>query len=215
VALVDSSGTPQLVVKVAGDQARIFGVEGEARGEAARLDASGLNLLKERLLHWNRWFRVLDVVNANVALDVVLEVPKRELRAGDKLEIVLRNKTPRRRFFSLLDLAKDGSINVVPLSGQAYKQIEANGHHRETFDAVLEGVDTCFFDILKLIVTDEAVDFSGLQMGAVRDPGKPVSPLEELMVGGRQIKPVKLDAWTTRESLVKIAREGDSQCFQP
>ena len=139
------------------------------------------------------------------------------LDEGDIVRVVVRSRHDADVFVALYDFGLSGAIGQIYPARGAQEKLRANGELKcrpqqlgfpdvfpfvasSTGDAALEGIET-----VKLFVTEQPTDFSGLEQDSLRTSATPMSPLATLLSSvfsgatTRDETPVPLgdEDWTT------------------
>ena len=115
-------------------QNREDGTEPELLFQTATDETGAVQLVLERLTLWAKWLSLLNLDNPRPGLDVEFEIrsgtrdaldpalakrPDLTLVTGQKIEYIVTNKSGKDVYFAILDLASDGSVDVVyPAEGR-------------------------------------------------------------------------------------------------
>lgn len=217
IKLVGEDGSPRLVVNVTQGRLEVRGAEGQRRGSVLEFSDQNLKVLQARIAHYRRWNRVLDIDNEAAGPEVQFTLTRTELNHGEQAIATLRNNSGRKLYFAVLDLAQDGAVEPVKLlNPNIYSvSLDKGGELKVPITFTVPAGYQCYFDVLKLFVTDDSVDFSGLSMDAARKIGDQSHPLEKLLAEGvknRQASSNPVESWGTRRVPVKVSAAG-AKCF--
>jgi hypothetical protein len=176
-----------------------------------------------QIMQWAKWFNLLAISNQQSNLPIGVEVVNSShqqggaIHSGDRFNITLRNNSSRDLYFAVLDLASDGSVQVIYSSDSL--PLPPGMHTTPEFIAVVpEGHDSST-DVLKAFATTEPIDFSFVEQGAVRMIGRPRKasgsgsggPLAQLLgqagLGtSRSFRTVSTGAWVTTQRSFMITK---------
>jgi hypothetical protein len=189
-------------------------------------EAGAVSLALGRLTSWARWLNLLGVDNPHAGLEVEFEIrpaagagrdvdlpskPDLVLKAGQEVEFEVTNKSDRDAYFAILDLASDGSIEVVyPGEGRNEALAPGKSYKDSAPTSVPEGRKASR-DYLKLVVTQAPVDFRFLRQDAIkglpRDGRDPLSDLlDQAALNTKQVGVIraKLDGWATKVKVLDV-----------
>ena len=193
------------------------------------IDAEGaVALVLERLTGWAKWFNVLDLDNPRHGLEVAFDIrpaagPARNrgqaspsdltMVAGETMELTVTNRSPGDVYFAILDLAADGSIDMVyPGEGRNEALVAGKSVTIQAQTDLPEGRKATH-DCLKLVATQAPVDFRFLRQNIRDVPRKFDDPLAELLgrafLIDRNVRPLKAkrDDWTTRLKTLEVVEK--------
>jgi hypothetical protein len=193
------------------------------------IDAAGaVALVLERLTAWAKWLNVLHLDNPRRGLDVAFEVrpsdgggrdpglasrPDLTLVAGEPIDLTVTNRSLAEVYFAILDLAADGSVDVVyPAEGRNESLAPGKSFTVPAQAALPEGRARTR-DCLKLVVTQAPVDFRFLRQDIRDVPRKFDDHLAELLgrafLIDRDVRPLKSkhDDWTTRLRILEVVEK--------
>ena len=190
------------------------------------LDAESLQ--KRLLAEW-RWKRLASLTlpgPPKVHIDIVGndDAPLKRsaggrivLKPGDRGKVMVVNNTGEPMFLSLIYLKDSGEIEVYPgrevVNGQ--QPLNSDNKPRHLFDLELTAPQHVEVEILKIIVTPRATDFTGLSFDAnerkgIRSQG-PKNPLQDVLFGLVDAKPksgnirmIEIDEWYTDQVVYEI-----------
>ncbi len=186
--------------------------------------------LQKRLLADWRWKRLAGLTlpgPPKVRIDIVgnddtplkrSEGGRIVLKPGDEGKVIVTNNTGEPMFLTLIYLKDSGEIEVFPgpevVNGQ--QPLTADNKPRHLFN--LTGITAPQHpevEILKIIVTPRAADFTGMSFNAeerkgIRSKG-PKNPLQDLLFGfvdakpkSAELDPVEIDQWYTDQVVYEI-----------
>jgi caspase domain-containing protein len=186
--------------------------------------------LQKRLLADWRWKRLagltlpgppkvrIDIVGSDDAPLKRSEGGRIVLKPGDEGKVIVTNDTGEVMFLTLIYLKDSGEIEVFPgrevVNGQ--QPLTADNKPRHLFNLTdITAPQHVEVEILKIIVTPRAADFTGMSFNAeerkgIRNKG-PKNPLEDLLFGfvdakpkSAELDPVEIDAWYTDQVVYEI-----------
>ncbi len=210
-------------------QNREDGTEPELLFQTATDETGAVQLVLERLTLWAKWLNLLNLDNPHPGLDVGFEIrtgtrnaldpalakrPDLTLVAGQKVEYIVTNKSSKEVYFAILDLASDGSVDVVyPVEGRN-EALAPGNHYSRSLSADLPEGQKVIRDHLKLVVTQSPVDFRFLKQEAIKEVPRDVDdPLSHLLGQAflieKQLRriPAKLDGWVTKIKTLEIVEK--------
>ena len=185
------------------------------------LDAAGrdtLPTLTARIRSWAKWYQILSLDNPTSARMVSLRIEPVEPRmdgrivSGDRLRVVITNGSKARLFVTLLDLARTGSISVVPLTVEGAREQVAPGQSLVSIiEAYVPEGQKSATDFLKVFATKTAVDFRMLTMNNIREASTATDPLTRLFAGAmtgdtRDVRPVNIADWAAAMRQISVLR---------
>ena len=140
--------------------------------------------------------------------------PDLTLVAGQDVEFVVTNKSGKNVYFAILDLASDGSVDVVyPGEGRNEALAPGNSYTGSVQPSLPEG-QKLIRDNLKLVVTQSPVDFRFLKQEAIKEVPRDVDdPLADLLGQAALIErdlrliPAKLDGWVTKIKTLEVVEK--------
>ena len=191
------------------------------------LDAESLQ--KRLLAEW-RWKRLaslmlpgapkvhIDIVGSDNAPLKRSEGGRIVLKPGDEGKVMVVNNTGEPMFLSLIYLKDSGEIEVFPgrevVNGQ--QPLNSDNKPRHLFNLTeITAPQHIEVEILKIIVTPRATDFTGLSFDAnerkgIRSQG-PKNPLQDVLFGFVDAKPksgnirtIEIDEWYTDQVVYEI-----------
>ncbi len=194
--------------------------------QTAADETGAVQLLLERLTAWAKWLSLLSLDNPRRGLDVEFEIrsksrdaldpalakrPDLTLVAGQIIEYIVTNKSGKDVYFAILDLASDGSVDVL-YPGEGRNEALAPGNpYTGSANALLPEGQNVIRDHLKLVVTQSPVDFRFLRQEAIKEVPRDVEdPLSHLLGQAALIErhvrpiPVELDGWVTKIKTLEI-----------
>jgi hypothetical protein len=201
--------------------------DGTELSPPAPLDQPGaVSLILERLTGWARWLRLFALDNPRGTLEVEFEIDSKASEpargkpgnsadltvvAGEKVEYVVTNKSGKDVHFAILDLASDGSVDVLyPAEGRNEALAPGNRYLGSAQTALPEG-KAAIRDYIKLVATQSPVDFRFLRQEAIKEVPRDVEdPLSDLLgqaaliERGLQRAPRRLDGWTTKIKTLEV-----------
>ena len=149
------------------------------------------------------------------ALDPALaKRPDLTVVTGQKVEWVVTNKSGKDVYFAILDLASDGSVDVL-YPGEGRNEALAPGNpYTGSANAFLPEGQNVIRDHLKLVVTQSPVDFRFLRQEAIKEVPRDVDdPLSHLLGQAALIErelrriPLALDGWVTKIKTMEIVEK--------
>ncbi len=194
-------------------------------------DPKAAERILEQLVKWSQWFRVLDIENPQSGLQVQFQVSRAALPGardvkltgevdltvaeGAELKYTVKNLSKTKVYFTILDLATDGSIGVVyPPEGEQ-QALEPGGTWQEQSGTSVPEGRTRVRDFLKLMATPTPVDFRFLRREGVKDLPQGIDdPLVRLLGAAtfaeRQVVPIKarVAGWATKTQVVEVVKSG-------
>ena len=201
-------------------QNREDGTEPDLLFQTATDETGAVQLVLERLTLWAKWLSLLSLDNPRHGLDVEFEMrsktrdaldpalakrPDLTVVAGQKVEWIVTNKSGKDVYFAILDLASDGSVDVVYPGEGRNEALAPGNHYAVSDDAVLPEGQNVIRDHLKLVVTQSPVDFRFLKQEAIKEVPRDVDdPLSHLLGQAflieKQLRPIpaELDGWVTK-----------------
>jgi Caspase domain len=213
-----SGGASLLVLS----QIREDGPEPDVLFQTATDETGAVQLVLERLTRWAKWLNLLSLDNPGPGLDVEFEVrsksrdpldpalPKRPdltLIAGQTVEYTVTNKGRNDVYFTILDLASDGDVDVVYPGAGRNEALAPGNHYTNSNEAVLPEGKKFSRDHLKLVVTQSPVDFRFLMQKGIKGVEDPLSVLlgqSALIEKELGRVPVELDGWATKIKTLEI-----------
>jgi hypothetical protein len=207
-------------------QNREDGDRPEVLFQTATDESSAVQLVLERLRGWAKWLNLLSLDNPRDGLDVEFKIrsktrdaldpalakrPELTLVAGQNVEYVVTNKSGKEVYFAILDLASDGSVDVL-YPGEGRNEALAPGRlYSGSAQTVLPEGQKVIRNHLKLVVTQSPVDFRFLRQEAIKEVPRDVEdPLSEVLGQAalieRQVRriPLKLDGWATMIKTLEV-----------
>ncbi len=192
-------------------------------------EAGAVDLTLERLAAWAKWFRLLDLDNPQPRLQVDFEIrssansgltsatangPDLSLVEGQEAQYVVRNRSDSDVYFAILDLATDGSVEVIYPGEGRNEALAPHGSFERSVQAFVPEGKKAIRDYLKLVVTQSPVDFRFLRQEAVKEvPQDLQDPLAELLGQSALIQkhvlpiPMSLDGWATKIKTLEVVEK--------
>jgi hypothetical protein len=189
-------------------------------------ETGAVHLTLERLLAWARWLSLLGLDNPHAGLDVAFEIHPRIRRApgpasaggadlkvvvGQEVEYVVTNKGGQDIYFAILDLATDGSVDVLYPREGANEALAPGRSYSNTATPYLPEGREVLRDYLKVVATRSPVDFRFLQQDGIKGFPRDVDdPLVKLLGEAMQIEkhllpaPQNLDGWATTMTAIEV-----------
>jgi hypothetical protein len=176
--------------------------------------------IRERVLGWARWFAVLRLANPSPGVEVRLQlgdpaITARAFAPGDQVDVYAENRSDRDLYLNLLDLASDGSVELVYPPAGASERLPARTTGKLTrLQFFVPDGEQVVTDTLKLFATSTPLDARLFRQGAVRS-GEAASmsadPLANLLDSAflgktRNARPVNLGGWTTAQDTLVVSR---------
>lgn len=229
IALVPKGADAQLEVGLEAQGFVLKNAVGTALSRPIPKGAGAGPLVVDQVLKWAKWFSVLRIENdasatstppLNVGFSLV--GGKAAYAARDEVKVRLTNNTATTLFFSVLDIASDGSVSVAFAPG-ANETLAAGGRWEHAFPVCLmPGVTTPVQDVLKVFVATETVDLSLLEQDKIEPtkgvPSSSLADLLETMAFGKSknvARPERtsIKGWATRQvSFSVVPKAGAKPC---
>jgi len=208
----------------------LSGGDGTALSPPVPMDeVKAVDHVLKQLSGWAKWLNVLALENPRGGLDVSFEIrpasggsrdpdllkrPDLTLDAGQEVEFVVTNNSGKDVYFAVLDLASDGSVEVVyPGEGRNEVLVSGRSYTDSATTSVPEGRKLSR-DNLKLVVTQGQVDFRFLKQEAVKDVPRAVNdPLVDLLGQAALIEKnlsaskTRLDGWVTKMKILEVVEK--------
>jgi hypothetical protein len=230
--LIDKPGDAQLLLaeRDAGKGARSIVV---SAGDGTELsppvpvdEAKAADHVLRQVTRWAKWLNLFALENPRARLDVGFEIrpasgvsrdpdllkrPDLTLVAGQDVEFTVTNNSGKDLYFAILDLASDGSVEVIyPGEGRNEALAQGRSYKASATASVPEGRKFSR-DNLKLVVTQGQVDFRFLRQEAIRDVPRAVNdPLVNLLGQAALIERnlssprAELDGWVTKTRILEV-----------
>ena len=156
------------------------------------------------------WLRTLELHNPTAAFEgefmvkrVVNEdmkarslfVPEMVFKRGEAAEFYVKNGSAKKLFIYVLDYATDGTVSLVFPQPGSVELIEPGGEWRKQVCVALPEERDSIIDVLKVVVTGKAVDFSPL----LTEYTGPLPPEEP-------VKAVLSNHWAVTQRVFKVVR---------
>ena len=235
IRLMDRIGDAQIRVRL--DSGQVL-LEGSELQKLSVLSLNGPNpkqAVLDRIAHWVRWNSILAIENPSPTIDVDLRVhragvpqsepPPESISAGicgqgtgnsTEIAISVTNRSEKDLYIVLLDLASDGSVNILYPRASIPDSLPAGATLPRKIGACVPGDREVSVDIIKVIASTEPISPRVFQLGPVPRSRAPLSssdedPLERFMrrhVQGltRNLHQIRLDGWATRQRVLRVVR---------
>ncbi len=231
--VVEECGNAQLLLKEEQGKVQISGCDGVISSPAISINESSVvERTIEQIANWAKWFNVLSIENPQSNMNVSFSIeradsrrtrgpitignPELTLEDGQNITLTAENTGSNKFYFAILDLSSDGSISTIyPPRGVNDPLVPDSEPWEVNTETFVPEELTEVRDILKLIVTEEPVDFSILEQEATRelDGSRELDGLTALLADSvmksRGAKPVRMnvDNWTTRLAVFEVVKK--------
>ncbi len=188
-------------------------------------ETGAVQLVLERLTGWAKWLSLFFLDNPRRGLEVEFEIraktrgalapalaqrPDLTLVAGQTVEYIVTNKSGKDVYFAILDLASDGSVDVLYPDKGPNEALAPGKRYSASAETLLPEGQKAVRDHLKLVVTQSPVDFRFLRQEIKEVPRDGDDPLSQLLGEAalieRQVPPIpaKLDGWVTKIKTLEV-----------